>query len=150
MTEVDIVIREAAPADQATCAEIFVESYRSAFKWEEPDECTPQRYFDSIAGEQQWVGLLGDKIISLISIDWSENFVHSLYVLPAFQRRGFGAALLDQALLVARGPCELKCDQQNQAAVDFYRRTGWREVGEGLSKTGPWFRFRKYQVWTHR
>ena len=150
MAEIDICIREARDTDQQACAEVFVESYRHAFRWESPDECSPQRYFDSIAGEQQWIGTINDKIIAVLSMDWSENFVHSLYVLPSFHRRGIGKALLDHALVVAKGPCELKCDQQNQAAIDFYRRTGWREVGEGLSKTGPWFRFRKYRVWTRR
>jgi GNAT superfamily N-acetyltransferase len=143
-------IRDVRPTDQAACAEVFVESYRHAFRWEAPDEVSPDRYFESIAGEQQWVALDDDKVIALISVDWSENFVHSLYVLPAYHRRGAGSALLARVLGEARGPCELKCDKQNRAAMDFYLQTGWRVVGEGLSQTGPWFRLRKYRVWGPR
>lgn len=142
-----IFVREAVASDRYACAGVFVESYRHAFLWEVPDEVSPQRYLDSIVGEQQWVALEGDKIIAVISMDWSENFVHSLYVLPDHHRRGAGSALIDKVLAVAHGPCELKCDRQNLAAIEFYRRTGWREVGEGISNTGPWLRFRKYRVW---
>ena len=150
MAEGRFRIREVLPTDQAACAEVFVESYRHAFQWEAPDEVSPERYFDSITGEQQWVALDEGRIIALISVDWSENFVHSLYVLPAYHRRGAGSALLARVLGEARGPCELKCDKQNRAAVEFYLRTGWREVGEGLSPTGPWIRLRKYRSWDPR
>jgi GNAT superfamily N-acetyltransferase len=64
-------------------------------------------------------------------------------VAPDRQARGIGTALLEAVGREAHGICELKCDRANQKAIAFYRRKGWREVGEGMADTGPWVRLRK-------
>jgi ribosomal protein S18 acetylase RimI-like enzyme len=57
-----------------------------------------------------------------------------LYVLPAFQRRGIGAALIEAAL--ARHPgCDrvrLEVKAGNEKALAFYRRAGFQPVGERI------------------
>ena len=84
----------------------------------------------------------GKHIIALISVYWPTNFIHSLYVLPAFQGRGAGRALLTEVLRHAKGDMELKTDKVNVRAFDFYRHLGWRVVGEGATVSGPWWRMR--------
>jgi GNAT superfamily N-acetyltransferase len=103
----------------------------------------PERYYESIAGEEQWVAVQRGEIIAVLSIYWPENFIHSLYVRPDRQDRGVGSALMEEVCRVARGDCELKCDRANLRAIAFYRRKGWREVGEGMAETGPWIRWRR-------
>ena len=108
-----------------------------------PEYYVPERYFESIAGEEQWVALQNGEIIAVLSIYWPENFIHSLYVQPGVQGRGIGKRLLETALARSRGVCELKCDKANKRAVAFYKHLGWREVSEGTADTGPWVRLRK-------
>ena len=139
----ELVIREAVPADHPACAAVFLAAYRQAFPLHPPEYYVPERYFESITGEEQWVALHGGEIIAVLSIYWPENFIHSLYVLPSRQGQGIGQRLLDAVLARAKGPCELKCDTANKRAVAFYRHLGWREVGDGTADTGPWVRLRK-------
>jgi GNAT superfamily N-acetyltransferase len=137
------VLRQARAEDLAACAEVFLAGYRQAFPSHPPDYYVPQRYYESIVGEDQWVAAVGYEIIAVLSIYWPENFVHSLYVLPEHQGRGIGRRLLATVLCRAKGVCELKCDRANARAIRFYRKLGWREVGEGTADTGPWVRLRK-------
>jgi GNAT superfamily N-acetyltransferase len=122
---------------------VFLAGYRQAFPDHPADYYVPQRYYESIAGEEQWVAVTAGEIIAVLSIFWPENFIHSLYVTPGRQGLGVGRRLLAAVMADARGDCELKCDQANARAVAFYRHLGWREVGEGTADTGPWIRWRK-------
>ena len=63
--------------------------------------------------------------------------------MPAHQGAGAGQALLAEVRRVARGDLELKTDKANVRAFAFYRRLGWRVVGEGMAATGPWWRLRQ-------
>lgn len=139
----ELVIRQAAPEDHPACAAVFLAAYRQAFPLHPSEYYVPERYFESIAGEEQWVALQNSRIIAVLSIYWPENFIHSLYVQPELQGQGIGQRLLAAVIGRARGACELKCDKVNKRAVAFYKHLGWREVGEGTAETGPWVRLRK-------
>jgi GNAT superfamily N-acetyltransferase len=138
-----LVIRQANADDHPLCAEVFLAAYRQAFPLHPPEYYVPERYFESITGEEQWVGLQAGQLIAVLSIYWPENFIHSLYVHPSVQGRGIGRRLLDAVRGRAKGVCELKCDKANRSAIAFYRHLGWHEVGEGTAETGPWVRLRK-------
>jgi GNAT superfamily N-acetyltransferase len=90
-----LVIRQAGPEDHPVCAAVFLAAYRQAFPLHPPEYYVPERYFESITGEEQWVALQTGEIIAVLSIYWPENFIHSLYVLPSLQGRGIGKRLLD-------------------------------------------------------
>ena len=139
----DPVLRVARDTEHNACARVFLAGYRQAFPDHPSDYYVPQRYYESIAGEEQWVAEVGGEIVAVLSIFWPENFIHSLYVAPDWQGRGIGRRLLTAVLTNARGDCELKCDRANEPAIAFYRHLGWREVGEGTADTGPWIRWRK-------
>jgi len=138
-----VVIRQAVPEDHPQCAQVFLAAYRQAFPMHPADYYVPERYFESIAGEEQWVAIEKGEIVAVLSIYWPENFIHSLYVAPSRQGRGHGRRLLDAVLARAKGVCELKSDKVNKRAIAFYKHLGWREVGEGAAETGPWVRLRK-------
>ncbi len=137
------MIRRAAPEDHPHCAAVFLAAYRQAFPLHPPEYYVPDRYYESITGEEQWVVLQDGTIIAVLSIYWPENFIHSLYVQPSLQTRGVGRRLLHAVLSRAKGVCELKCDRANKRAIAFYKHLGWREGGEGTAETGPWVRLRK-------
>lgn len=136
-------IRRAGPRDQAACAAIFIATITETFPNEPAQGRTAEAYAASVVGEEQWVAGSDGKIIGYISVYWPTNFIHSLYVLPGYQGQGAGRALLDTVLHCAQGDVELKTDKGNERAYAFYRRRGWRVVGEGLAATGPWWRLRQ-------
>jgi ribosomal protein S18 acetylase RimI-like enzyme len=138
-----ISVRRAVPADHPVCAEIFIETVTATFPNEPPEGKTAEAYASSVAGEEQWVAINASNIIGYISIYWPTNFIHSLYVRPSCQGQGAGRALLATALRGAKGDMELKTDKANMRAFAFYRRQGWRVVGEGMAATGPWWRLRR-------
>lgn len=137
-------IRRAGPSDQAACATIFIATVTATFPNEPAEGRTAAAYAASVVGEEQWVARLDGKIIGYISVYWPTNFIHSLYILPAFQGRGAGQALLETVRQCALGDLELKTDKGNLRAYAFYLRQGWRVVGEGMAATGPWWRLRTY------
>jgi ribosomal protein S18 acetylase RimI-like enzyme len=138
-----LAIRRAGPGDHDACAAIFFETLAASFPNEPAAARTVTAYAASVVGEEQWVAVSGNRIIGYISVYWPSNFIHSLYVQPAFQGRGAGRLLMSTVLEQAQGDMELKTDKANVRAFAFYRRHGWRVVGEGMAATGPWWRLRR-------
>lgn len=87
-----------------------------------PDE--DRAYFADVVFDEceVWGSFEGRKLIGLIA--FRENWIDQLYVLPGYQGRGIGSALL--ALGQARF-CELQLwtFQKNEAARSFYERKGF-------------------------
>lgn len=137
-----MMVRSATPEDQPICAQIFVETVSATFPHEPDDAKTAAAYADSVTGEQQWVAYNESDIVGYISVYWPTNFIHSLYIRPASQGLGAGRLLLAEVRKLAKGDMELKTDKANERAFAFYRRLGWRVVGEGMAATGPWWRLR--------
>ncbi|MBI2253760.1 MAG: GNAT family N-acetyltransferase [Proteobacteria bacterium] len=137
-----VTVRRAEAADQPACACIFIETVTATFANEPAEGKTATAYADSIIGEEQWVALIDGKIVGYISVYWPTNFIHSLYIQPAWQGRGAGRALLAEVRKLVKGDLELKTDKANERAFAIYRRLGWRVVGEGMAATGPWWRLR--------
>jgi ribosomal protein S18 acetylase RimI-like enzyme len=138
-----ISIRRAEPADHSICSAIFIATVTATFPNEPPEGRTAEAFASSIVGEEQWVAIRDDGIIGYISVYWPTNFIHSLYIKPDNQGQGAGPELLSTVLRIAKGDMELKTDKGNMRAFAFYRRLGWRVVGEGMAATGPWWRLRK-------
>jgi ribosomal protein S18 acetylase RimI-like enzyme len=139
---VTIRVRRAGAEDQPACTRIFIETVTATFPNEPAQGRTAAAYADSVAGEEQWVALIRSDIIGYISVYWPTNFIHSLYVLPIYQSRGAGRALLAEVRKLAKGDLELKTDKANARAFAYYRHLGWRVIGEGIAATGPWWRLR--------
>ncbi|WP_374652846.1 N-acetyltransferase family protein [Dongia sp.] len=134
-----LAVRRARPADLPVCADIYIVTVSVTFPGE---PATAAAFAESIVGEEQWVAILDGDIIGYISVYWPTNFIHSLYIHPEFQSRGAGRALLAEVRKLAEGDMELKTDKANVRAFTFYRRLGWRAVGEGMAASGPWWRLR--------
>lgn len=57
----------------------------------------------------------------------ARNWIHQLFVSPAFQRMGVGSALIAPILLAAAGPVRLWTFQRNIGAREFYERHHFSE-----------------------
>lgn len=76
--------------------------------------------------------------------DPPKAMLHQLYVLPSFQRRGTGAALLkeiEESFPEAHS-LRVEVEQQNGNAMRFYRKHGFQQIaeeapGEAVARTIP-------------
>lgn len=82
-----------------------------------------------------WVCEAPDDIIvgyCIISVGAGEAHVMNISVSPDFQRQGAGRKMLEHLIHYARPRAEklyLEVRPSNPAAIDLYRKTGFREIG---------------------
>jgi GNAT superfamily N-acetyltransferase len=129
-------LRQALPADGDACAEIYLASRRATFTWVDPERFQRSDYTQSVEGEEIWVAELDGKVRAFVSFMREESFLHNLFVMPGWQRRGLGQALLGQVQRVCPPPVRLKCLMNNISARMFYQTLGWTEEGQGRSDLG--------------
>lgn len=133
-----IALRPATPADLPGSAALYERARREIFAWEATAPCAPAEFARIFAGEEQTLAWAGTALVGLVSIYRAENFVHGLYVDPAWRGQGIGTLLLAAGLVDATGAARLKCNIGNPAARRFYERHGWREVARGGSRPEDW------------
>lgn len=134
-----MILRAATPADHPALAELFLRARRIAFTWISPASIQLDDFAEQTEGEH--IHLAEDEaggILGFISLWESESFIHHLFVSPDQQRKGIGAALLDDLFDRLPGPFRLKCLLPNQAALAFYRGHGFAEIGQGTSVEGDY------------
>jgi ribosomal protein S18 acetylase RimI-like enzyme len=132
-----MTIRPAEPSDHPALAELFLVARNDAFTWADPASHTRDDFADQTEGEAIHLAESSEgELLGFISIWEEENFVHHLFVSPAQQGKGVGRALLADLASRRAGPFTLKCVAANSAALAFYRKTGWREIGSGTVSEG--------------
>ena len=136
-------IRALRASDRAGCAKLFLDVRRSAFYWLDGKQFHLDDFEAATVGESTWLAETDGKIVGFVSVYPAANFVHHLFVEPAYQNMGVGAALLRYTLERIGRPAELKCLAQNFRACAFYKRQGWREVDRGADELGEYVRYRK-------
>ena len=94
---------------------------------------------DEENGHSSWVAVLDAKIIGVVRT--SGEWLDDLWVLRESRRYGVGQRLLAQgeAEIIARGyeTLHLRVVQSNAAAIEFYRRHGWRIARAFLHERFP-------------
>ena len=71
--------------------------------------------------------LADDEPVGIVSVTGS--LIEDLYVLPEYQRRGYGTALLHYAIRQCESIPVLWILENNPGAARLYRREGFRETG---------------------
>ncbi|WP_034387784.1 GNAT family N-acetyltransferase [Comamonas composti] len=129
------VLRQARPEDAQALRAILWATYETTWKPEITAakhakicaEDNPARYVKA-RGELFWLAECDGVVAAML--DWEDDFVHALHVLPAFQGKGLGRALLAHAEAAMRaaghGKARLETDTFNQAAIGFYERNGYQ------------------------
>ena len=74
---------------------------------------------------------IGGMAYAVADVDGKSVTLSQLYVLPRFQGRGIGGMLLDEVLdsFPDATVLRLEVDEQNAAAIGFYRAQGFAECG---------------------
>lgn len=121
-----MAMRRLAPSDAEATAQVHRASFDDRLPWlaglHTPDE--DRAYFANVVFDEceVWGSFDGDGLIGFIA--FRENWIDQLYVLPAYQGRGIGAALL--AVAQARfSEIQLWTFQKNDAARSFYENRGF-------------------------
>jgi GNAT superfamily N-acetyltransferase len=131
------LIREATPADRDRLTEIFRVVRTMIFPTSPIRAESVDDFLRETTGELVLVASDSDGVIQgWISIWQPESFVHHLYVDPSIQGRGVGRSLLAALPRWVPPPYRLKCLRANIAAMDYYTRRGWIEIGSGASEEG--------------
>jgi GNAT superfamily N-acetyltransferase len=135
----DVHVRRFREPDREPLRAIFLRSREAAFFWLVDRRYTPMDFDVSTEGEDVWVAEIDGEAVGFASVAAAESFVHNLFVDPAFAGRGAGAALHAVLARTYAAPLTLKCLKENERALRFYRRLGWRVEGDGTGADGDYF-----------
>ena len=91
-----------------------------------------QRMYNAI-NIHGWIALAGREMVGYSMSHWNPDshvfYITSLYVLPDYQKQGFGKAMLDRGMDLARNlgtdRLNLGVMAENEAALEWYHRQGF-------------------------
>lgn len=129
MTALPILIRQyAADTDLAALSSIWFQASMEAHAFIGEVRLSRQRLeVESIylPNAETWVASAGDQPVGFVSL--LGNFIGALFVDPAHQGRGIGAALV-RHVAALRDELELEVYTHNAGALRFYEAQGFAEV----------------------
>jgi putative acetyltransferase len=121
-------LRPAQPADAPTITTVFqaARDHSLAFLPKLHTDAEDHAFFAKVVGrERVMVAEAGGRVVAFLALDGDE--IDHLYVDPAYHRKGFGAALLQEAK-TQRDHLELWVFQRNLGAIAFYEAHGFTIV----------------------
>ena len=131
-----ITIRAATEADLAALERVLVEAFLADHTRYIPEAVDPRivRAFGADLVGQRWAAMalaqVGGEPVGMLYVEGPR--IEAINILPAFQRRGIGTALMDWAepRMAAAGVMEGTLDTQeaNAPARAFYAARGYRVV----------------------
>lgn len=138
-TSMDWKIRPSRPEDAMALAEIYLSVRQQTFTWVDPGKFHREDFAAHTNGEVVSVCEAPDgKIAGFLSIWEADDFIHMLYILPEFQGKGAGTALLRSLPGWPLHAYRLKCLVNNRLAKAFYLAHGFHVIGRGTSSEGDY------------
>lgn len=135
----DVKVRPFERFDHDMLAELYVKSRIVAFPWLSPEHFKLTDFDWDTKGESILVMLAGEVIIGFSSSWLPQNFLHNIFIHPDYLRKGYGTVLLGETLKILELPVRLKCQKNNNRAIEFYNYHGWYKVGEGETEIGEYY-----------
>jgi GNAT superfamily N-acetyltransferase len=140
-----LTIRAAKDDELEEIAALYQTIAAKAFTWRHPGFFKAADFLKWAKSEEIYVALVGGHIAGLLSFYRPENFIHSLFVEEDAQGFGIGQGLIAHVRALADGPLSLKVDVNNERAIDFYERHGWRRArgndSTGVDRGVRWLRY---------
>ena len=137
MTGAGVRVREATAQDHVAIVRVWHETKQDAYPYLPLEQGRSleedQGFFAGFIEPrcELWVALRGNAVVGFLALDGS--YVDRLYVHPAEQRSGAGAALLAAARERSPEGLELHTHQENGSARAFYEKHGFVAVRFGTS-----------------
>lgn len=138
MTDPGLEIVAYTPEFADALRQIYLEGRRHAFAWMPADAYQAGDFDNAVKGEEILVALHDRVAVGFVSWWAPDNFIHCLFVDPAFQGAGVGTRLLNACLDRIGRPARLKCVIANRAAIRFYLRQKWTVVSQGSCDEGAY------------
>jgi len=133
-----VLIRSFTEADRPFLRTLFLAVRRHNWRWLDDSHWQLEDFDSVILGETVWVAELDGHRVGFAGVLENDNFLHSLYVDPAYQGRGVGGALLEKVQGRFSSTGALKCLLMNKAAQAFYLKHGWKIIAQGESEQGKY------------
>ncbi|MHC5228088.1 N-acetyltransferase family protein [Enterococcus sp. LJL99] len=133
-----LVIREMMEEDRIALRELYYNSRKSTFDWQDPTTFKVEDFDRDTEDELILVAEEEGIICGFISLYLPDNFIHCLFIDADFKRRGIGQKLLMEAKQRLTLPMKLKCLSKNQQALEFYKKAGWQQVDEVTGEDPYW------------
>jgi GNAT superfamily N-acetyltransferase len=153
----DIVIRDAVPADRRQLVRIFLACRQKDFSWLPDDAMCVADFTRALEEERVFVAesgsgrqgmqriqggeagggeIPGGEILGFLTLWEPGRFIHFLFIHPQYQGNGIANRLVENLFAAYPLPYRLKCLDKNLRALEYYRREGWQEVGRGTDNDG--------------
>jgi len=127
-------IRAAAPADGDAIAAVHRVSMEEAMPYlpvlHSAEEDRAWVAHVVLPRQEVWVAETAGRVVGVASMD-DDDMLTQLYLLPAYQGRGIGSALLETAKAARPAGFRLYAFQRNTRARGFYERRGCVAVAFG-------------------
>jgi len=134
-----ITVLEAGPPDYEKLREIFLTVRRKAFFWSDPGKFKLSDFDESTKDELILAAYIKGEPVGFASVWVPDRFIHSLFVLPEFQGKGAGTALVKEAATRIGLPLTLKCVKLNAGALGYYESHQWNIEREEADGEGPYY-----------
>jgi GNAT superfamily N-acetyltransferase len=135
-------IEQADSHDTEPLCRLFNQARASAEGLDCQSAITLDEFRLQIAGESLFVARVQGEIAGFVSVWVADNFIHHLFVAPAYQGRGIGQVLLRYCQKLHGLPLSLKCVEANRRACRFYEQNGWIEKQKATGPDGPYRLYR--------
>ncbi|SFR01595.1 Ribosomal protein S18 acetylase RimI [Enterobacter sp. kpr-6] len=136
MTRQSITLRPWQESDRPFLRTLYLHARKQGWTWLSGQEWRLEDFDAATLNEQIWVAEQDGHRVGFASVQGNNNFLHNLFVDPAFQGKGVGSALLEKVQSGFTSTGALKCLVENEAALGFYQRHGWQIEAKGASAEG--------------
>lgn len=131
----EIIVRTAKKTDYPALERIyFIDRYRD-FPWVSQPQLTD--FERDSRHEYILVAIIDQKIVGFLSFYRLANFIHLLFVDPAYRHQHVGYRLIETMRQSATGLMQLKVVTANFSARAFYERLGFQETKRDDLATPP-------------
>ncbi|WLI77736.1 GNAT family N-acetyltransferase [Kosakonia sp. H02] len=133
-----MIIRRWQESDRPFLRTLYLHARKNAWSWLDSSDWRLEDFDATTLGETIWVAEENGHRMGFASVSENDNFLHNLFVDPAFQGKGVGSALLKHVQTTFTHTGALKCLLLNKPALAFYQHHGWQVEAQGVSPQGDY------------
>lgn len=137
-------IAEFQAHDLPALRELYLKVRQATFTWFDTSHYQLSAFDTDTIDEYTLVAYIDDEVAGFVSAYLPDDFIHHLYVNQLYQKQGIGTELLKAILGKLKLPVGLKCLENNESAIAFYERHGFKPIKKGISVEGVYILF-EYQ-----
>src|SRR5581483_5938434 len=134
----DVVVRPMRAEDRAPALDLWVAAWQDAYPaidFAGRRDWMDERFEELTGrGAHALVAARESEIVGFVIIDPSSGYLDQLAVAIAYQRRGIAGKLLAEARRLSPRQIELEVNEDNDRAIAFYRKHGFRISGAGVTR----------------